>query len=47
VRLYYIAECIDCERMVMPFTDYEERATWVGKHRVATGHRVHMRMETK
>lgn len=35
----YVADCLGCNARPT-FTDYEERARWVGHHRVTTGHRV-------
>lgn len=35
------AHCLDCPRVhELRFNTYDERADWVGKHRVATAHRV-------
>lgn len=37
----YFAKC-DCEMAVRVFRDYNDRADWVGRHRVRTGHTVGM-----
>lgn len=41
---FYYAFCEGCGR-VDRFLDYQKRSTWVGEHRVKTGHTV--RMETR
>lgn len=40
----YMAQCLGCKEPKTPwqFGTYEERANWVGKHRVSTGHSVDM-----
>lgn len=50
-RVYNMAQCRDCppdkgghERA---FNDHEERAQWVGRHRLTTAHRVAMWLEAK
>lgn len=43
---FLIAECAECQ-VKIPFRDYEQRAGWVGKHRVSTGHTVRQYEETK
>ena len=45
-RLYYMAKCEQCGSDI-PFTDYQERAHWVGGHRTGTGHKVQMRTEDR
>jgi hypothetical protein len=40
-QVAYFANCRACET-IRTFTDYEERAQWVGTHRVRTGHTVGM-----
>jgi uncharacterized protein YegP (UPF0339 family) len=44
--LYYMAKCDECT-LDLPFTDYTDRANWVGGHRTGTGHRVKMRTEER
>lgn len=50
-RVYNMAQCRDCPAdkggWERAFSTHEERALWVGKHRVTTGHRVHMWLEAK
>lgn len=46
MTVWFIAHCIECD-MKMPFRYYYDRSDWVGKHRVATGHRVTMFIEVK
>ena len=50
-RVYHMAQCVDCpadegghERA---FAEHEERAGWVGKHRLSTAHSVRMWLEAK
>jgi hypothetical protein len=50
-RVYHMAQCKGCpadsgghERA---FETHEDRAVWVGKHRVTTGHAVGMWLEAK
>lgn len=39
-----MAKCLNCEKPETPwaFSDYIERANWVGEHRTRTGHSVEM-----
>jgi hypothetical protein len=44
MRVWYVAACTGCDARPK-FGDYEERARWVGEHRVTTGPHVNMYLE--
>jgi len=43
----FMAKCLDCPKPATPweFQTYDARATWVGQHRLKTGHSVNMWLE--
>jgi hypothetical protein len=44
--MFFMARCLQCNWTAQT-TEYQERSTQVGDHRVKSGHTVHMWLEAK